>query len=99
MNRQEFLTSFQKKKSSQDFNAIERTKSGLAPYTGPWSLTQVTHLLKRCMFGSKKADIDYLKTKTMDAAVNELVNTAIPAPDPPVNNYNAGTPDPDVAAG
>lgn len=99
MNRQEFLTSFQKKKYSQDFSNIERTQSGLAPYTGPWGTTQIIHLLKRCMFGAKKADVDYCKTKTMDAAVNELINTVIPAPAPPVNNYNTGTPDPDVPAG
>lgn len=98
MNRQEFLTAFQKKKTSQDFSNIERTRSGLAPYTGPWGAVQVIHLLKRSMFGAKKADVDYFKTKTMDASVNELINTVIPVPDPPVNNYT-GTPDPDVPAG
>ncbi|MEI9909917.1 MAG: hypothetical protein WDO71_09750 [Bacteroidota bacterium] len=33
--------------------------SGLAPYAGSWTTNEVTHLLKRTMFGAKKADVDY----------------------------------------
>jgi uncharacterized protein (DUF1800 family) len=40
------------------------------------------------MFGAKKTDVDYFKTKSMNAAVDELINTVNVAPLPPVNNYN-----------
>jgi uncharacterized protein (DUF1800 family) len=60
--------------------------SGLAPYAGSWTINEVTHLLKRAMFGAKKADIDYFLTLTSDAAIDELLNT-ITVPSPPVRDY------------
>jgi uncharacterized protein (DUF1800 family) len=99
MDRRDFLTAFQAKETGQDFSHIDRTMSGLAPYTGPWGTKEVTHLLKRTMFGATIPDVNYFKTKTLTQAVDELVNTAVPAPAPPVNNYNDNTADPDVPAG
>jgi len=95
MKRREFLNSLQPQKASQEFSNIELSNSGLAPYTGVWDVLQVTHLLKRTMFGAKKADVDYFKAKTMSATVDELITTVNTPPLPPVNNYA----DPDVAAG
>lgn len=95
MKRREFLNSFHPQKTSQDFSNIELNQSGLAQYSGTWDTLQVTHLLKRTLFGAKKADVDYFKSKTMSAAVDELINTVNFAPAPPVNNYA----DPDVAPG
>lgn len=61
--------------------------SGLETYTGEWGTLQVVHLLKRTMFGAKVADVDYFKTRTMQQAVDELLQPA-PAPAaPPLNNY------------
>ena len=60
--------------------------SGLAPYVGSWTINEVTHLLKRTMFGAKKADIDYFLTLTPDAAADQLLNTIVPA-SPPVRDY------------
>ncbi|MBA3706780.1 MAG: DUF1800 domain-containing protein [Bacteroidetes bacterium] len=102
MDRKRFLTSFltsQPKVPEQKFDQLERTSSGLSPYSGPWNTAQVTHLLKRTMFGAQKTDIDYFKSKTVSAAVDELVNTVVPVPSPPVNNYAAAVTDPDVPAG
>jgi len=101
MDRREFLairkkkTSIKTPKSTQPF----RTDSGLNPYAGPWTTNEVAHLLKRTMFGSKKADVDYFKAKTMSQAVDELLNPTAPLPSPPVNDYSPNTPDPNVAAG
>jgi uncharacterized protein (DUF1800 family) len=69
-------------------NAKKRSNmfSGLAPYSGSWTVNEVTHLLKRTMFGAKKADIDYFLTLTPDAAVDELLNNIV-APAPPVRDY------------
>ncbi|MCZ2460965.1 MAG: DUF1800 domain-containing protein [Chitinophagales bacterium] len=60
--------------------------SGLDPYTGSWTANEVTHLLKRTMFGAKKEDVDYFLTLSPDAAVDELMNTVM-VPDPPVRDY------------
>jgi uncharacterized protein (DUF1800 family) len=59
---------------------------GLAPYAGSWTINEVSHLLKRTMFGAKKADIDYFLTLTPDAAVDELLNNIV-VPSPPVRDY------------
>ncbi|HEY0273496.1 MAG TPA: DUF1800 domain-containing protein, partial [Chitinophaga sp.] len=68
-----------------------RVAGGIAPYAGVWTADQVTHLLKRTMFGATRADIDFFKGLGMDAAVDLLLNSGTPyvAPTPPVNNYGA----------
>lgn len=59
---------------------------GLAPYSGSWTVNEVTHLLKRAMFGAKKADIDHFLAMSPGAAVDELMNNIV-APSPPVRDY------------
>lgn len=76
---------------------------GLAVYGGAWTENEVTHLLKRTMFGARKADIDYFKTRTFQQSVDEILSPVAPLPDPPVKEYtasaNATTPDTNIAAG
>ncbi|MCP9752981.1 DUF1800 domain-containing protein [Ferruginibacter sp. HRS2-29] len=60
--------------------------SGLQPYTGDWTVNEVTHLLKRTMFGAKKADIDHFLSMTVNDAVEELINT-VSTPSPPLRDY------------
>lgn len=63
--------------------------SGLSPYSGTWGKSQITHLLRRTMFGAKKADIDYFLAKTMEQSVNELLKSTVnTSPAPPLNNYS-----------
>ena len=99
MKRRDFVQSFQSTKSEKNAGNVLVAESGLTPYSAEWNKKLATHLLKRTMFGAKKADIDYFKNKTMSEAVSELINTAIPAPNPPVNNYSSTNADPDIAAG
>lgn len=33
---------------------LNRTNSGIAPYSGPWTDVQIFHLLRRTTFGVKK---------------------------------------------
>ncbi|MFN2458316.1 MAG: DUF1800 family protein [Chitinophagaceae bacterium] len=97
MDRRNFLTA---RRQQARHVAVFRTQSGLAPYTGAWTVNEVQHLLKRAMFGSTKADIDYFKAKSVSEAVDELLNPAAPLPSPPVNDYNSSTiTDPNVAPG
>ncbi|MEN9613015.1 MAG: hypothetical protein RLZZ628_3829, partial [Bacteroidota bacterium] len=72
----------------------------ITPYAGTWGRAQVLHLLRRTMFGVKKADLNYFLTKTMEQSVSELLSV-LAAPNPPVNDYQnyVGTPDPYVALG
>ena len=74
----------------------------LTPYTGPWTDVEISHLLKRTMFGAKKSDIDYFKTKTVSQAIDELVTITPTKPAPPIKDYvttSALTPDNNIVAG
>ncbi|MDD8017886.1 MAG: DUF1800 domain-containing protein [Bacteroidota bacterium] len=97
-------TSASKKKTVNEFAnktlpAVQRTTSGIEPYTGVWGNDQVLHLLRRTTFGAAKSDLDTLKALTMSSAVDLLLTVPATAPDPPVNNYNDRYADPTVAAG
>jgi uncharacterized protein (DUF1800 family) len=63
--------------------------AGLDAYTGVWDTPQVVHLLKRTLFGASLQDINYFKTLSMSAAVDQLLQpTAVPATTP-LNNYGS----------
>ncbi len=103
MDRRAFLTPTKKIAAQKTpENPAYRTNTGLDLYTGPWTENEVIHLLKRTMFGAKKADIDYFKTKSMTSTVDELMNLTAPMPNPPVKEYDttgALTPDTNIALG
>jgi len=105
MDRREFLTAgkVRKTKKAPVTFSPARTWSGINPYTGPWTINEATHLLKRTMFGAAKADVDYFLTRTMSQAVDELMNPTAPDPAPPVKEYatstQPGTPDSNIPQG
>jgi len=71
----------------------------LQVYTGTFGKTELTHLLKRCLFGVKRADISSLTGKSLNEVVDYLL-LDLPLPGPPINNYNdASFSDPVVPAG
>ena len=49
-------------------------------------INEVAHLLKRTMFGAKKADIDAFLALSVNQAVDELLNN-IPSVNPPLRDY------------
>jgi len=78
-------------------NRIKRNTSltapfseGLLEYTGIWETAQVVHLLKRTLFGAKPQDIAYFKTRTMQEAVDELLQPTAAPSNYPLNNYSGG---------
>ncbi len=74
----------------------------LPTYTGTWGQPQLLHLLRRTLFGVKKADIAHFAGKTMNEVVAELLTVPASPPSPPVNHYQTyfpTNPDPDVALG
>ena len=86
MDRKDFFRSLTSKKQASRYGNGRMFFSGLNPYSGNWTINEVTHLLKRAMFGAKKTDIDYFLSTGMDAAVDELLNNIV-APSPPLRDY------------
>jgi uncharacterized protein (DUF1800 family) len=107
MDRRSFLTARSPKQEIQQPLATPykeaRVLSGLQPYTGTWSNTEVLHLLRRTMFGAKKTDVDFFTAMSMSQAVNYLLTVPTVQPTPPLKNYadsvTVGDPDLGVAQG
>jgi len=106
MDRREFFTLKRNAKASspKPYAGLRQIYSGLTPYSGTWTRKEVAHLLKRTMFGAKKADVDHFLAMSPSAAVDELLNVPTGLPAPPLKNYDnmdidATDPDTGVAAG
>ena len=61
--------------------------SGLTPYAGTFGNNELIHLLKRTLFGSTKADIDFFKGKTMLQVVDALLTAPASEAAPPIKTY------------
>lgn len=64
-----------------------RSNTNTYPYSAPLIESDISHLLKRTLFGIKKTDLEKLKGKTIDEIL-EIILTTEPSPSPPLNNYN-----------
>lgn len=60
-----------------------RTTTGLNEYTGPWTVDTAAHLLRRTMFGPRRAEVQAIASVSLDAAVETLLTT-MPDPPPPL---------------
>lgn len=78
-----------------ELNRVGNITSGLALYTGTWTVWEATHLLRRVGFGVKKTDLDAILATSMPNAVDMLLNISAPVnPSPtPLNYYQATNPD------
>lgn len=90
MDRREFfmLNRRATPSSPKPFAGLRQIYSGLTPYAGTWTINEVTHLLKRTMFGAKKEDINYFLAMSPSAAVDALLNVSTTLPAPPLKNYD-----------
>lgn len=69
-------------------HVLSSESSSIQEYTGDWQAVQVSHLLKRTLFGATSSDIDHFKRLCMPEAVGELLQVS-PAPvSPPLDNYS-----------
>ncbi|MES2730647.1 MAG: DUF1800 domain-containing protein [Bacteroidota bacterium] len=76
--------------ANQIMPAIARTAAGLEPYTGSWGYAQAAHLLRRCMFGPTRTEIETAAASSMNAVVAQLLTPA-PTPIGPLNAHpNSG---------
>jgi uncharacterized protein (DUF1800 family) len=82
MNRRTFFkrAGFQTKVSDRG------VQTGLDEYSGDWTYNEVSHLLKRTMFGVKKADADHFLALDCNDSVEELLNN-IQSVTPPLRDY------------
>jgi len=64
--------------------AVPRSAAGLEPYTGSWGATEISHLLRRTMFGARPQDVAAVSAMTVGDLV-DLLLTEPAAPDPPIN--------------
>jgi uncharacterized protein (DUF1800 family) len=73
---------------SENTTVLEKKRArpvvaGLTPYAGAFGREQIIHLLKRTMFGAKRADVDFFVGKTL-AQTMDVLMTAAPTPTPPL---------------
>ncbi len=60
----------------------------LSPYEGEWGMLEITHLLRRTLFGATLEDIRYFQERTLEETLDELLSPSAIVPPIPVNNYN-----------
>ena len=62
-----------------------RLTSTLTPYAGTWGEAQAAHLLRRCLFGPTRTEIQTAAASTLTAVLNGLLTAPATPPDPPLN--------------
>ena len=72
---------------------VGNVTSGLNPYAGIWTESEVLHLVRRTNFGWKKPLVNSLLLQTPGAAVDYICNINPTPPAPPVNWYQNFYPD------
>lgn len=72
----------------EPLHMMTEERSALLPYRGKWDTGQLIHLLKRTMFGAKKADIAYFSKHSLEQVVDELLSPKPFDRLPPVNDYD-----------
>jgi len=84
------------KTTSKSKSTIKKTISafaGLEPYTGPWTVVQAGHLMRRTTFGPSQEMVDQALAMGMNSSVNLLFDNAKPY-DPPIK-YTLDEADPE----
>ena len=70
----------------------------LTPYTGPFGRPELTHLLKRSLFGCTNADLTHFSGQSLDQVIDALLNFTNDTT-PPLKTYwnlNGTAPDPNL---
>ena len=79
---------------------LDLGNASIIQYSGTWGVAQARHLLRRTLFGFTKADVDFFAAKTMNDAVDYIMNVPSTSANPPLNGYNTTSLiDPNIAAG
>lgn len=71
---------------------------GPKKFIGTFGDAELSHLLRRTLYGYRQSQIDTFNGKTLDEVLDVLLSPAA-WPDPPVNNYEIEAKDPEVPKG
>lgn len=92
--------SLERFESLRQTRALNPPVSGLEPYAGPWTRAEVTHLLRRTLFGATQEDVTFFAGLDLNQSVAILLDSTYTPPAPPVNDYNSSDfTDPDIPFG
>jgi len=97
MNRRDSLSAIlgsSKKEKVQNF--LAPPSSSLNPYTGPWTINQASHLMRRTMFGPDQAQIASCLSMGLNSTLNTLFQNCVPSPPPLHYALPESTPDPGI---
>ena len=75
---------------------LGKAATGLSEYKGSFGDSEILHLCRRTLFGVKKSDVDFFKTKSMNEAVDFILNINAVEPSFPLNHYGTNTNLPDT---
>ena len=93
MNRRNSLSAIFGKSKTEKSKAFSPPPSGtLDPYTGPWTINQASHLLRRTTFGPTQEMISNSISLGLNATVDALFSNAVPSPPPVIYTLPAEEP-------
>jgi len=84
MNRRNSLSALLGKPKAEQTSAktLAPPSGTLDPYTGPWTIREASHLLRRSTFGPNQEMISNAISLGLSSTVNELFDNAVPSPPP-----------------
>ncbi len=77
-------------KKTENSGSKRVLSAGLEPYAGAWTWAEAAHLARRTLFGSTKSDVKTLLSKSVNEAVNSLLEIPT-SPAEPVAYINSGS--------
>ena len=83
MNRRNSLSAIFGERKAKNPKATSAPPIGtLNPYSGPWTINQASHLMRRTMFGPDQAQINSCLDMGLNTTVNTLFQNCVPSPPP-----------------
>ena len=98
MNRRNSLSSLLGKPKAEKSNAktVAPPSGTLDPYTGPWTIKEASHLLRRATFGPNQEMIAKSISLGLSSTINELFDNAVPSAPPVIFTLTEEPTDPTI---
>lgn len=84
MDRRATLSVLSGKSSKSKTTSAPFLRGTLSPYSGPWTVKEAGHLLRRTTFGPDQHSVDNVVAMGLDAAIDQLFSSAKVKPAPPI---------------
>jgi len=95
MNRRNSLSAIFGVSKKEKIQAISAPPvASLNPYSGPWTINQASHLMRRTMFGPNQDQIASCLNMGMNATLDMLFQNCVPSPPPVHYGLPEDSPDP-----